>query len=114
MAATGPRTLQNVIGGVAVDVEAERRYDVVDPATGAPIALTADSTAADVDRAVGAARAAFGSWSVDAPVFAADVLPAGAIVAGPAILDSETSTIVVPPGDSLQADGLGNFLLTVC
>ncbi len=49
----------------------------------------------------------------ETPVFDAAALAAGAIVAGPAILDSETSTIIVPPGDSLRADGNGNFLLTV-
>ncbi|HST41058.1 MAG TPA: hydantoinase/oxoprolinase family protein [Conexibacter sp.] len=54
-----------------------------------------------------------GAGSVETPVFAAGALPAGAIVAGPAILDSETSTIVIPPGDSLRADGAGNFLLTI-
>lgn len=53
------------------------------------------------------------SGPVETPVFDAVALPAGATVAGPAILDSATSTIVVPPGDSLTADGNGNFLLTV-
>jgi N-methylhydantoinase A len=71
---------------------------------------------ADAERARRGFRAAVfdvGAGSVEAPVFDAGALAAGAIVAGPAILDSETSTIVVPPGDSLRADGAGNFLLTV-
>ena len=44
--------------------EAQRRIEVVNPATGRVIATTADAGASDVDRAVAAARAAFdkGPW----------------------------------------------------
>jgi aldehyde dehydrogenase (NAD+) len=41
--------------------------DVVNPATGAVIAAVPDGTAADVDRAVAAATAAFPAWAATAP-----------------------------------------------
>jgi N-methylhydantoinase A len=49
----------------------------------------------------------------DTPTYAAAELPAGATLTGPAIVDSDTSTIVVPPGDRLVADGRGSFLVTI-
>ncbi len=39
------------------------RFDTVDPATGRPVASVVTATAADVDRAVQAARAAFPGWA---------------------------------------------------
>lgn len=52
------------IGGQWQAAAAERRIEVVNPATGRVIATTADAGASDVDRAVAAARAAFdnGPW----------------------------------------------------
>jgi phenylacetaldehyde dehydrogenase len=52
------------IGGAWVEPLSGTRIPVVDPATGAEIATVADAGAADVDRAVRAARAAFeqGPW----------------------------------------------------
>ncbi|MFC3505585.1 aldehyde dehydrogenase family protein [Micromonospora krabiensis] len=47
---------------------------VVNPATGDLVAETAAGTAADVDRAVAAARAAFPSWSATTPAHRAAVL----------------------------------------
>jgi aldehyde dehydrogenase (NAD+) len=48
--------------------------DVINPATGAVVATVPDGTAADVDRAVLAASAAFPSWAATAPVERAAVL----------------------------------------
>jgi len=58
------------IGGEWVEAKSQERISVVDPATGREIASVADANAADVDRAVAAARAAFekGPWR--------DMLPA--------------------------------------
>jgi betaine-aldehyde dehydrogenase len=58
----------NATSGLLIDGEAvatERTRTVVDPATGEPLAEVADATAADADRAVAGARAAFrrGDWS---------------------------------------------------
>lgn len=47
---------------------------VVNPATGEVVAETPAGTAADVDRAVAAARAAFPAWSATTPQHRADVL----------------------------------------
>ncbi|MBS1882023.1 MAG: CoA-acylating methylmalonate-semialdehyde dehydrogenase [Actinobacteria bacterium] len=56
------RTIEHQIGGQATAGEGARRSTVWDPATGAPQAEVALATTADVDRAVGAAKAAFESW----------------------------------------------------
>jgi phenylacetaldehyde dehydrogenase len=52
------------IGGEWVEAKSKERISVVDPATGREIACVVDANAADVDRAVVAARAAFdkGPW----------------------------------------------------
>jgi phenylacetaldehyde dehydrogenase len=58
-----------LIGGEWVDSKSSVRIPVMDPATGAEIATVADANAADVDRAVAAARAAFesGPWATMLP-----------------------------------------------
>jgi betaine-aldehyde dehydrogenase len=58
------------------DVDAERTRTVHDPSTGEPLAEVADGTAADAERAVAAARAAFlrGDWSRITPAERAAVL----------------------------------------
>jgi len=58
------------IGGDWVEPKSNERISVVDPATGREIAQVADANAADVDRAVAAARAAFdkGPWAEMLPV----------------------------------------------
>ena len=62
-----PRLL---IGGEWVESRSAATIPVVDPATGRQIAVVADANAADVDRAVAAARAAFekGAWHDMLPV----------------------------------------------
>ncbi|MGH8150244.1 MAG: aldehyde dehydrogenase family protein [Steroidobacteraceae bacterium] len=59
-----------LIGGEWVESKSQKRIPVMDPATGREIASVADANAADVDRAVAAARQAFekGPWP--------DMLPA--------------------------------------
>src|SRR4051812_49574834 len=58
------------------DAEAERTRTVLDPSTGEPLAEVAEGTAADAERAVAAARAAFvrGDWSRITPAERAAVL----------------------------------------
>ena len=58
---TGARTFHNFIDGATVAAGATT--DVVNPADGRVMAHAPDSTAEDVERAVTAARAAFGGWS---------------------------------------------------
>jgi len=57
-----PFELLNYIGGEWVASENGRTFDVVDPATGEIVARCPDSTTADADRAVAAAKTAFWGW----------------------------------------------------
>jgi betaine-aldehyde dehydrogenase len=59
--------LQNFIGGELMDPAEGGTEEVVNPATGEPIAEAPLSTAEDVDRAVNAARSAFEGWSTSPP-----------------------------------------------
>ena len=65
--ATAVRTLQNFIDGEFVDPVEGRTEDILNPATGEVMATAPLSTAADVDRAVSAARRAFEGWSNETP-----------------------------------------------
>jgi len=65
--ATATSTLQNFIDGSFVDPVEGQTEPILNPATGETIAQAPLSTAADVDRAVKAARAAFETWSVATP-----------------------------------------------
>lgn len=55
------RTYSMVINGKVAN--AEKTFDVINPATGQPFALAQAGSVADLDRAVAAARAAFPTWS---------------------------------------------------
>ena len=68
-----------------------------------------DATAASP---VGRRRIYLGEWA-DAPTYAADSLPAGTEIAGPAILESEFTTILVWPGDAATVDAMGGVELRV-
>ena len=66
--ATATRTrLKNFIGGEAVDPVEGGTEEVVNPATGGPIAEAPLSTKPDVDRAVAAAKKAFDGWAATPP-----------------------------------------------
>jgi phenylacetaldehyde dehydrogenase len=67
----GPKGL--LIGGDWVPASAGQ-FATVDPATGKPIADIGRADAADVDKAVGAARAAFAGWSISLPAERARIL----------------------------------------
>jgi len=60
-------TLQNFIAGEFAEPAEGRTEPVLNPATGETLAEAPLSTAADVDRAVDAARRAFEAWSVTTP-----------------------------------------------
>ena len=57
-------------------------------------------------------RVYLGDWT-DAPTYAADTLPAGAEISGPAILESEFTTVLVLPGDMATVDAMGGIELRV-
>ena len=70
---------------------------------------TADEGAATP---AGTRRVYMGEWR-DAPTWAADSLPAGTEIAGPAVLESEFTTILVWPGDHARVDSMGGVELQV-
>ena len=51
--------------------------------------------------------------AVATPVYLRDGLRAGNRVAGPALIEEEASTTVLPPGDRLRVDGFGNLDIEV-
>src|SRR5436305_1189148 len=57
------RTLQNFVGGAWVDSTSDSVRPIVAPVTGEALAEVPDASAADVDRAVAAARAAQPKWA---------------------------------------------------
>ena len=61
---------------------------------------------------VGSRRIYLGEWQ-NAPTYAADTLPAGAEIDGPAILESDFTTILVWPGDRATVDAMGGIELIV-
>jgi betaine-aldehyde dehydrogenase len=72
--ATATHTLQNFVDGELVDPAEGRTTAVLNPATGEEIAQAPDSTKADVDRAVAAARTAFDGWANTTPAERASAL----------------------------------------
>ena len=60
----------------------------------------------------GTRRIYMGQWH-EAPTYAADALPAGAEITGPAILETDFTTIVVWPGDRATVDAMGGVELLV-
>jgi malonate-semialdehyde dehydrogenase (acetylating) / methylmalonate-semialdehyde dehydrogenase len=65
---TAVKTIGNYVGGRWVEPEAHERLDVTNPATGETLAQVPLSGAADVDRAVSAAREAFPGWRATPPL----------------------------------------------
>src|SRR5664280_2373788 len=62
-----PRTLRNFVTGASVEPEGEVTSDIVSPVTAQVVAKAPVSTAAEVDRAYGAAAAAFEVWGDATP-----------------------------------------------
>ena len=61
---------------------------------------------------VGSRRVYLGEWN-EARTYAAESLPAGAEITGPAILESDFTTILVWPGDLATVDSMGGIELRV-
>ena len=60
----------------------------------------------------GSRRVYMGEW-LEASIYAADSLSAGTEIAGPAVLESEFTTILVWPGDHATVDSMGGVELRV-
>ena len=67
MATVATTRLRNFIGGEAVDPVEGGTEEVINPASGEPIAAAPLSTKPDVDRAVQAAKEAFEGWAATPP-----------------------------------------------
>ena len=72
--ATIPSVIPNQIGHLDAYASDSRTFSKVDPATGRPLCQVARSTAADVQRAVEAARSAQPAWAALTPVKRGDIL----------------------------------------
>lgn len=82
-----------LINGEWVDAQNGATFETFNPATGEKLADCADASAADVDRAVAAARAAFPAWSVVPPAErAAKLLRIADLIDENAALLAETET----------------------
>jgi acyl-CoA reductase-like NAD-dependent aldehyde dehydrogenase len=62
MSVAQARSSRNFVGGAWVDATGSETFESVSPATGETLGVVPRSTAADVDRAVAAAKAAFEDW----------------------------------------------------
>lgn len=58
-------------------------------------------------------RVYFGDGWVEAPIYARERLPAGAEFPGPAVVEGNESTCLVPPGCRAHVDAYGNLILEV-
>jgi N-methylhydantoinase A len=77
--------------------------------------LPTEGRARDVDGALTGSRRVWfaeGGWR-DTPVYRREKLPAGARFAGPAIVEQLDCTIVIEPGDRVEADRFGNLVVSV-
>ena len=69
-------------------------------------------TDAPSDARKGTRRIFTGSWT-EADVFAADSLEPGAVINGPAIVESDFTTVLVEEGDRVEVDPYGGLVLVV-
>jgi aldehyde dehydrogenase (NAD+) len=62
MATTAAKSFQNYVGGEWVDAASGETFETKSPATGEALGVFPRSSAADVDKAVDAAKAAYEEW----------------------------------------------------
>ncbi len=80
-----------------------------------PPSIGERGTAASLEAAVTGSRQTYFAESggfVDCPVYDRDLVPPGAQIGGPAILEQMDTTTVVSPGQVADADNEGNLILT--
>jgi N-methylhydantoinase A len=66
------------------------------------------------DASTGTRRAYFEAGGfVETPTFARGRLLAGNRIAGPALIEEHASTTVVPPGDRVEVDAIGNLVIGI-
>jgi len=60
----------------------------------------------------GRRSAAFSAGRSDVAMYDGELLPGGAVIAGPAIVDCPGTTVVIGPGQRAEADADGNIVIT--
>jgi N-methylhydantoinase A len=85
---------------------------VIGKRRGVPLEALAHANGADREPTA-RRRVWFESGWAETPIYRREQLPAGASLTGPAIIEQLDTTIVVEPGDKLEADGLGNLIVSV-
>ena len=65
----------------------------------------------EMAREAGARKVYFGDW-VETPSYWFDDLSPGMQLAGPALIDSESTTVVLPPGSRADVDAYGSLIVT--
>ncbi len=78
----------------------------------APPALQVETRASGVARAAREREAFFGTVAVTTPVYLGGALAPGTEIEGPAIIEEETTTLVVHPGARARISEGGRYLLT--
>ena len=79
---------------------------------GVPLEALAHAQCAG-DGPVSVRRVWFDSGWVETPIYRREQLAPGTRLVGPAIIEQLDSTAVIAPGDRLEADALGNMIITV-
>jgi len=85
---------------------------VIGKRRGVPLEALAHANGADREPATHR-RVWFESGWAETPIYRREQLPAGVNLTGPAIVEQLDTTIVVEPGDGVEADGLGNLVISV-
>ena len=76
--------------------------------------IPAEHRKATLDEALRATRPViFDGKTYETPLYRRDLLPADAAFDGPAILEQMDTTILVPPGDRVTTDAIGNILIQI-
>jgi N-methylhydantoinase A len=85
---------------------------VIGKRRGVPLEALAHANGAEREPAA-QRRVWFESGWAETPIYHREQLPAGASLTGPAIIEQLDTTIVVEPGDKVEADALGNLVISV-
>jgi N-methylhydantoinase A len=65
------------------------------------------------DAKVGEGDVRFGGETYPTPYYRRELFAAGTTFAGPAIVEQYDSTTIVPPGTTVEVDGIGNLIVTI-
>jgi N-methylhydantoinase A len=85
---------------------------VIGKRRGVPLDALAHANGADREPS-GQRRVWFENGWAETPIYKREQLPSGATLTGPAIIEQLDTTIVVEPGDKVEADDLGNLIISV-